>query len=365
MNREDLIYSLWLYSIKGIGPKKFRQIKNRYKSLKDAYLNRKELEAEGIFGHLKDEIKNSDTAKAEKILEFCERNSINIILEDDRLYPDEFKVFDHAPVMLFVKGDAKLLKFPRKISMVGTREPTYYGKRVAKELASLLASLGIVVVSGMARGIDSFCHAGALETGKTIAVLGCGVDIVYPKENLKLYRQIIESGCVVSEFLPGTLPEKMNFPQRNRIVAMFSPCLVVIEASTKSGTFSTVDFALEQGKEVFAVPGNIFSQKSSGTNRLIKEGARIICSYEDFLEDIKEIYSLKPAQLSFANKEDEEELTDDEKRLIKLLDENGKMHVENLIALTGWDPGKIASLITSLEIKSKVVRDRGNIISKL
>lgn len=358
---EKRIYWLWLYTIKGIGPKKFRMIKSKFGSLKDVFENRKELNFEYLSQDTKELIRNSNLDKAEEVLEFCKKNSINIILEEDESYPDEFRFFDYSPVILFAKGDINLLKHKSKISMVGTREPTFYGKKVAQELSERLAEQGIVIVSGMARGIDTFCHLGALRCGKTIAILGCGVDVVYPKENYKLYNQIIQNGCVISEFLPNTLPEKANFPQRNRIIAMLSPCLVVIEAATKSGTFSTVDFALEQGREVFAVPGNITSLKSSGTNKLIKEGARIICSYEDFIEDIRELYGLKTQQLSLF----EDELNEEEKIVLKLLDELEQAHIENLILQTNWSAGKVASIITSLEIKGKIVRDKGNTIIKL
>ncbi|WAM32090.1 DNA-processing protein DprA [Caldicellulosiruptor naganoensis] len=363
MSDERKLYWLWLYTIKGIGPKKFRQIKQEFGTIENAYSNRREFNLEGFPQNIKEAIRSSDLNEAEKVLEFCIKNSINIILEDDEFYPAEFKDFDHSPVILFAKGNLNVLKTQNKISMVGTREPTYYGKRVARELASLVAQQNIVVVSGMARGIDTFCHMGALENGTTIAVLGCGVDVVYPKENYKLYNQIVEKGCVISEFLPKTLPDRMNFPQRNRIVAMLSPCLVVIEAAEKSGTFSTVDFALEMGKEVFAVPGNIFSQKSSGTNRLIKEGARIVCSYQDFLEDLKEIYNLFPKQISLFDFE--EELSEEEDTILKLLDSVEETHIENLILMTNWSAAKVASVITSLEIKGKVVRERGNIIVKI
>lgn len=360
---DEKIYWLWLYTIKGIGPKKFRQIRQKFGNLKEAYLNRKEFNLEGFSQTITHLIRTSDLKEAEKILEFCIKNGINIILEDDEFYPAEFKDFDSSPVILFAKGNVELLKAGRKISMVGTREPTYYGRKVARELASLVCEHDIVVVSGMARGIDTCCHTGALEKGTTIAVLGCGVDVIYPKENYKLYNQIVEKGCVISEFLPGTLPDKINFPQRNRIVAMLSPCLVVIEAAEKSGTFSTVDFALEMGREVFAVPGNIFSQKSSGTNRLIKEGARIVCSYQDFLEDLKEIYNLFPKQMSLFDIEDE--LSEEESTILKILDDNGQVHIEKLILLTNWSAAKVVSIITSLEIKGKVIRERGNVIVKL
>ncbi len=189
------------------------------------------------------------------------------------------EIFD-PPLLLFYHG-----KLPRPeevcVAMVGSRRYTPYGRQVASLFAQDLAEQGIIVVSGMARGIDSACHLGALKGGSTIAVLGSGLDVVYPRENAALYEKICSRGAVISEFPLGTSARPVNFPRRNRIISGLSRAVVVVEANEKSGTMVTVDFALEQGRDVFAVPGPITSPASRGTNRLIRDGARMALSPED------------------------------------------------------------------------------------
>lgn len=175
------------------------------------------------------------------------------------------------------------------IAIVGARDASDYGRRISKKLSSDLSKRGVTIISGLAKGIDSCAHEGAYDKiGKTIAVLGCGIDIIYPKENEELYKNIIRSGgLIISEFPLGTKPEKDNFPKRNRLISGLSNGVVVVEAKAKSGALITVDCALEQGKNVFAVPGNIGSIYSEGTNNLIKDGAIPVTSYEDILLHIK------------------------------------------------------------------------------
>ena len=203
---------------------------------------------------------------------------------NDKHYPIALKQIYDPPKELYCLGDIRLLNEP-SISIVGAREATEYGKRIAKKLASDLSRRGVTIVSGLAKGIDSCAHEGSYNNlGKTIAVLGCGLDIIYPKENEELYKNIIKNGgLIISEFPLGTKPEKDNFPKRNRIISGISNGVVVVEAKERSGALITVDCALEQGKNVFAVPGNINSIYSEGTNNLIKEGAIPITSYKDVL----------------------------------------------------------------------------------
>lgn len=174
------------------------------------------------------------------------------------------------------------------IGIVGCREPSLYGINVAKRFAKGLSQNKFVIISGMAKGIDAAGHLGALmENGKTIAVLGCGVDIVYPKENKEIYVDILKKGgLIVSEYIVGTRPEAKNFPQRNRIISGLSSGVLVVEAREQSGTMITTDFALEQGKELYVIPGNIDSPTSEGTNNLIKEGARLVTSVKEIVEDL-------------------------------------------------------------------------------
>ena len=200
-------------------------------------------------------------------------------------YPERLKNIYDSPKKLYVLGNKSLLQ--RKcVAIVGARESTLYGKNVAYELAIQLSQRGIVIISGLALGIDTYAHIGALQGG-TIAVLGSGIDNIYPKGNIELARKIIKNnGCIISEYPLSSKPERLHFPQRNRIISGLSEGVIVVEASKKSGALITAEFALEQGKEVFAVPGDIKRKQSEGTNKLIKDGAMIVTEYKDILENI-------------------------------------------------------------------------------
>lgn len=200
-------------------------------------------------------------------------------------YPQNFKNIYESPKKIYLIGNKDLL-YQKGIAIVGARDATQYGKKIAYNLAKELSEQNIVIISGLAIGIDSYAHKGSLEKG-TIAVLGSGIDNIYPKENLELAREIIKNkGCIISEYPLGTKPERLHFPQRNRIISGLSDGVVVIEASKKSGALITAEFALEQGKEVFAVPGDINKKQSEGTNQLIKDGAILLTSVTDILENI-------------------------------------------------------------------------------
>lgn len=211
---------------------------------------------------------------------------INIGNED---YPEQLRNIYDPPLRLYVLGNKAILK-EKGIAVVGTRNPTEYGKKVAIQFAKQLSEKGVNIISGLAVGIDTCAHLGNLQVynkAKTIAVLGSGIDEIYPKENINLAKQIIKSGgCIISEYPIGTKPKKLHFPQRNRIISGLSNGVLVIEAKEKSGSLITVDFALEQGKEVFAVPGDVGKLTSVGTNNLIKQGAKLITNYEEILDEI-------------------------------------------------------------------------------
>lgn len=211
-------------------------------------------------------------------------NLIKEISIESSKYPNILKRIYDPPKKLYVMGNEELLKI-NSIAIVGSRDNTEYGKEAAKYFAYNVAKQNICIVSGLARGIDSFAHIGALQAkGKTIAVVGNGLDIVYPKENAKLVQKIIKlGGAIISEYPIGSKPERFHFPARNRIISGLSNGVLVIEAKEKSGSLITADFAIEQGKEVFAVPGNINSLNSVGTNNLIKDGAIPVSNYKDIL----------------------------------------------------------------------------------
>ena len=203
-------------------------------------------------------------------------------------YPKRLKEIYNPPQKLYVLGNTEILN-DIGIAIVGARQATEYGKKVALELSRDLSKRKIVIISGLAKGIDSYAHIGTLNVpnGKTIAVLGSGIKELYPKENIELARQIVKNGgCIISEYPPNEKPNKRNFPERNRIISGLSKGVIIVEASEKSGALITADFALEQGKEVFAVPGSIYSNMSVGTNKLIGQGAKLVTNFEDILNEI-------------------------------------------------------------------------------
>ncbi len=211
------------------------------------------------------------------------KDKIKTIILGAENYPEKLKYIYGNPQRLYVLGNEKLLN-EKSIAIIGCREATRYGLENAYKFAYELAKRGICIISGFARGIDTYAHKGAVAVkGKTIAVLGCGLDIVYPSENIELYKQIIvNNGAIITEYPIGIKPEKHHFPTRNRIISGLSDGVLVVEAKKRSGTMITVEHALEQGKNVYAIPGNITSDNSYGTNELIKEGAIPVTNIEDF-----------------------------------------------------------------------------------
>jgi len=230
-------------------------------------------------------IKFGEWEQCERDLKYCEKENIEIVTLADPRYPRLLFEIPARPVLLMVKGDVNLLAGPC-ISIVGARKATSHGKQIAFEMGMGLAKHGFIVVSGMAYGIDAAAHLGALETGKTIAVWGSGIDCCYPSSFINLSERIIKSGCVVSEFPLGTQPFPQNFPQRNRIISGLSAGTVVVEAAAKSGSLITASFALEQGREIFAVPGPAGFAISAGTHDLLRNGATFAEGAEDIIAAI-------------------------------------------------------------------------------
>lgn len=223
----------------------------------------------------------------DKYIERMENMKIEVVTCDDTYYPTNLKQIYDFPICLYYKGNINLLNNTVKIAIVGSREYSDYGKIVAENFAYKLSKENITIVSGGARGIDSFSHWGAIKAGeKTIAVLGNGLNYIYPPENKQLQENIIKNnGLLVSEYIIGTKPSKYTFPKRNRIISGISDGVLIIEAKQKSGALITADFALEQGKNIYAIPGNINKINSIGTNELIKQGAKIVTNIKDILED--------------------------------------------------------------------------------
>ena len=302
---EEKKYWIWLSLIPNLGSKKKQMLLKKYKNPQTIYdLKEKELsEIKGIGEKTVTNMLNKNRrASVEKHIEYMIKNDIDIISIYDKEYPHILKEIYDPPISLYCKGDKTILN-QKAIGIVGCREATEYGKNAAKYFAYHLAKKGINIISGLAKGVDSYAHIGATcaqieennpqvngypqadknkKCGKTIAVVGNGLDSVYPKENEMLAKRIVEEGGVIlSEYPLGTKPDKMNFPARNRIISGMSKGILVVEAKEKSGTLITVDFALEQGRDVFVVPGNINSIHSVGTNRLIQQGAKLVTNYSE------------------------------------------------------------------------------------
>lgn len=277
-------YWVWLASIEGLGSvrklralQKFRNPENFYNAAKKEILS-----IEGFNEKICEKIETSkDIRNIDSIIEKNKKYDIRYINFFDEEYPEKLKSIYGMPITLFYKGDINLLN-KKSIAIIGSRNASNYGLRNAYNIAKDGVSENYVVVSGLAKGIDTYAHEGALKNkGRTIGVLGCGLDIVYPKENINLYKEMMEKGLIISEYVVGTKPCPENFPMRNRIISGLADKIIVVEAAINSGTSITVNHALEQGKDVYAVPGNINSNMSVGTNKLIKEGAGIYTCIKD------------------------------------------------------------------------------------
>ncbi len=274
--------------------------------------------------------------------------TIEKVSYSDRDYPELLKTIKNPPQKLYYKGNLSICNTPC-LAVVGARKSTPYGKWAAYNIAKRAAEHGVTIVSGMAAGIDACGHMGALDAGgKTIAVLGCGPDICYPRTNKDLMARINEHGLIISEYSPGQGPLSWQFPARNRIISGLSYGVLVVEAGVESGSLITAGFALDQGKEVFAVPGNIDNIFSAGTNKLIQDGAVPLTEIDDILA-LLGIENIKKSNKSgFLN------LGSDEKNVLTLVEENGVVTMDRLCILANKSPASIGAIVTILEMKGKL-----------
>ncbi|MCX8011837.1 MAG: DNA-processing protein DprA, partial [Desulfobacterota bacterium] len=304
-----------------------------------------------------------ENEEVEKELYLIEKYGVKLLTITDENFPENLKQIYDPPPFLYVRGEIKK-EDNLAIAIVGSRNASSYGRSITKKLARALTERGFTVISGLARGIDTFAHKGALEIGgRTIAVLGSGIDIIYPRENKILAEEIISSGALVTEFPFGTKPEATNFPSRNRIISGLSLGTVIVEASFRSGSLITARLALEQGREVFAVPGNIDSPGSKGTNRLIKEGAKLVVDAEDIIEEISPQYSsiitFEPKKTPKPN-----QLTSEGQNILGLLDIN-PVHIDQLIQKSGLLPNQVTSLLLELELAGTIKQLPGKMFIKV
>jgi DNA processing protein len=318
---------------------------------------------EGLGEKVAQEIRKGPLEKVvERELSLLREVGGRVITLKDEEYPKRLKDIYDPPALLYVRGELKK-EDEFAISIVGSRKTTPYGRWFTEKVSQELARHGVTIVSGMARGIDSLAHWGAISGGgRTIAVLGCGVDVIYPSENRNLFAKMIDRGAILSEFPMGSPPEGGHFPRRNRIISGLSLGVVVVQASEKSGSLITAGYALEQGREVFAVPGNVGTESSRGTHRLIKEGAKLVESSEDILEEI--LPQWKGGRETTPKVEiPRPDLTEEEKVLYELLGET-PLHIDVMIRESRLDPGKVSSLLLNLELKGLVSQWPGKCFSK-
>lgn len=316
---------------------------------------------------------------AQKEFELARRQNIRLLAFDDPEYPENLRAAEDAPPVIYVRGQINCLRQPLSLSIVGARNASLNGRKLASQISCELTSQGVMIVSGMARGIDTAAHKGAMfalnRTGSTVAVLGTGIDIAYPAENQKLCEQIAEQGAVISEFPLGTEPSAGNFPRRNRIVSALTDGTLVVEASLHSGSLITARLALEQGRDVFAVPGFPTDERSAGPNKLIKDGAFLVENAEDILNVLsadtrrKIPRTPRPVQTDlFVKPLDKESKTADipdtaspdrETDILSLLTPAG-VYVDELIRVSGLDSAAVSLRLLELEMEGRIERQVGN-----
>ena len=412
MNKNENIktYLIALNQIEKIGDRRIYELIKHYESVEsifeDKEKNLKELIEKKFKFKVNDFSKNEILDKAENIIKKSKEHGIKILSLFDKEYPFNLKQIDNPPYILYYKGDLKKLR-RNSVSIVGTRNPTNESKKYAFDIASKLSALNITVVSGMAKGIDKEAHLGAISSlVNTAAVLGNGIDIVYPSENVKVYNKLIESGIVVSEFEVGRKPDRMNFPRRNRIISGLSYATIMVEASSKSGALITVDYALNQGREVYIAPYDEKLKEYFGNHKLYKEGAKIIYDITDILEDFDSIFSNDDDYLKMKlkyfeggnisseknikenkiiktqkNKDIKENKTikkinenkkiekpnleGDEAKLYDIISKNDKVHIDDIIEKTEMKTQVVTSVLMQLEINGFIKQTAGKYYTAL
>lgn len=352
---KDLKYWVGFSLISGIGPVKFTQLESYFGSLEKAWqAAAADLKQAGLDKGAIQAINNwRPKISLEAEMEKLERYGVKVLTWRDPDYPARLKeIYDYPPV-LYVRGSL-VPEDEWCLAVVGTRKATVYGRQVTEEIVTDLARSKITIVSGLARGIDSIAHRAALEAGgRSIAVFACGLDIVYPSENANLARQIMQQGALISEYPLGVSPRADNFPRRNRIMSGLSLGVLIIEADETSGAMITAHMALEQNREVFAIPGSILSPASRGTNRLIQEGAKLVRSYTDILEELN--------LTAVAHQIEMKEIipsSDTEAMLLKQLSAE-PTHIDEVCRSSGLPVSTVSSTLTLMELKG-MVKQVGN-----
>ena len=353
MNSEDA-YWLAFSNVRGIGAVRFRKLLNFFGELSVAWqAERSELIIAGLTEKAVDQVlETRKTLKPENLDVDLKRKGIKYLTWNSPDYPRYLLEIAQPPPVLYYIGDI-LPEDDLAVAIVGTRNVTKYGKQITNDTASYLAGSGITVVSGLARGVDGIAHQAAIEAGgRTFAVLGSGVDVIYPPEHRKLAREIVQHGAVISDYPPGTKPDGINFPPRNRIISGLSRGTVVVEAGERSGALITAKFALEQGRDIFAVPGSVLSQMSKGTNQLIAEGATPMTNPVVITD------TLELARTGKERKTEQIEISAIEKNILRVLGDES-LHIDEICARTSLTIEKLTAELTMMELKGIVQRENG------
>ncbi len=308
---------------------------------------------------IKNLMKNSyDKNLIEKLKILIYKNDIKMISFNQSTYPENIKYYEDAPAIIYYRGDIKRLNIRKSAAIVGSRNCSSYGKSIAASIAKELSENNVSVISGLAKGIDAAAHESCIKSqGFTCGVLGCGIDIIYPKENYKLFQEMFQSGCVISEFAPGTRPYFYNFPLRNRIISGLSDLVIIVEAGSKSGSLITANLALDQGKDVMAVPGSLFSENSRGTNRLLHDGAHVFT-------EMKDVYELLEMNYGIVKINKPLESDDFHSKILNALTDK-PAHIDEIINITHIDIKQLYELLFELQLDNQILSLSGNYYIKV
>ena len=364
-----LLYWLWLANLPHISHREKLQLLEHFETAESCYLAAEA--PEGLSEEGREAFANKDLSLAEKILAKCAKKKIRILTWADATYPNRLKHIPDPPLVLYYRGILPDFDKEVPIGIVGTRKASAYGLNTARQLGGEIDACGALVVSGMAAGIDAMATQGALQQGRpAVGVLGCGVDVVYPASNRRLYETLDQQGCILSEFPPEEKPNRWNFPRRNRIISGLSCGVLVVEAPAKSGALITARQAMEQGRDVFVVPGNIGVAACEGSNALMKDGAAVITCGWDVLEEYSHAYPGKlkkkaaaeavsdkisvdkPAAQPYIDPEISSDLDETERTLLEHLTQ--RMLMDALIAEAALDSGEALAALTLLEVKGLI-----------
>jgi DNA processing protein len=366
MDKLDTRFALMLANTAGIGPVKYRELIKRFHTFESLVNGGKpDIFREcGLNDKQADKIRKfNDWPRIDSILDKARQHNVKIICLGDEDYPERLLNIYSPPVVLFVKGNQELLDRP-SVAIVGSRTPTAYGKSMTTKIASDLAARGLVIISGLALGIDAEAHRASLSVGGlTGAIFGSGIDIIYPANHRDLAEKVAENGYLLSEFPFGTLPERHNFPRRNRIISGLSLAVVVVEAAARSGALVTADLAADQGKDVFAVPGPADSPKSDGTLGLIKNGAFVATSADDILQNLGWEVSQKSPLADSEVKKADLNLEPIEQKTCDLI-AAGPLHFDELARKLDLPSSRLSAILLKLELAGLVVRRPGNYLAR-